>query len=288
MTGFASVEGEVGDALVRLDARSVNSRGLDVRLRLPNGFDSQELEVRRAVQGAFQRGSVSITATVAARTEAAARYTVNAEQLAAYLDAIEPLAERGAVAAPRADGLLALKGVIETAGEGEAKSAEVGPLGPLVAALLDGLVAERRAEGTRIVPVLEGQLAEIERLGKAIDAHPERALDAVKVRLKDQIDTLLDRREGLSDDRLHQEAALLATRADVREELDRLTAHVAAARALIAEGGAIGRKLDFLAQEFNRETNTVCSKSPHHEITALGLELKSVVEQFREQVQNIQ
>lgn len=286
MTGFASLEGETEGIGWQLDARSVNGRSLDLRMRLPSGFERAEPELRGLVANHFRRGSVSVSLAVR-RAEGASRYHVNRAQLAAYVEAISELAACGAVAAPRADGLLALKGVVETAGEDETAVlrpvlAEAGPR--LVAAL----AADRIAEGARIVPLIKEQLQQMDELRRAIDAHPERSAAAIKARLDAGLAELLSGVHALSPERLHQEAALLATRADVREELDRLTAHIAAARALLAEGGPIGRKLDFLAQEFNRETNTICAKSPHHAVIALGLELKAVVEQMREQVQNIE
>lgn len=285
MTGFAGLEREAGGLRFALEARSVNGRSLDVRLRLPAGHERHEAELRRRIGAAFRRGSVTLSLTVR-RAETAARYAVNHDQLAAYVEAIQALAASGSVAAPRADGLLALRGVVEAAGEEDT----VVPEADLLAAadaVIAALEENRRAEGARLVPVVAEQVAEIERIGETVDAHPARALPAIRDRLARQIEELLPKK-GLSAERLHQEAALLATRADVREELDRLAAHVAAARALLEEGGAVGRKLDFLAQEFNRETNTICAKAPHHEITALGLELKAVVERFREQVQNLE
>ena len=285
MTGFASTEGEHDGISFQMDARSVNGRSLDVRLRLPTGLERVEAEVRRQVAATFRRGNIQIALTVR-RAETTGRYTVNQAQLDAYLEVIQGMASSGSVAAPRADGLLGLKGVIETAVEDDASlSPEV--VAEAATALLAALEADRQREGAQLVPVVLGQLDAMERLRIAIDAHPERSLEAVKARLDRQIADLLAG-QPLQPERLHQEAALLATRADVREELDRLEAHVAASRALLRDGGAIGRKLDFLAQELNRETNTICSKAPHHAITALGLELKAAVEQMREQVQNLE
>lgn len=283
MTGFASVDGMHGAVTFVLEARSVNNRSLDVRVRVPAGMDRHDGQIRRRATAAFRRGSLSLSLK---RSEVRGRYVVNQDQLDAYMDAIQAMAASGSVAAPRGDGLLALRGVVEAAGEEDVEL----PAEAVVAAtdeVLALLADDRRAEGARLVPVLAAQLAEMERIGTAIDVHPERALEAVKRRLDGQLAALLDG-HGLDPARLHQEAALLATRADVREELDRLAAHVAAARGLIAEGVAVGRRLDFLAQELNREANTICSKAPHHQITALGLELKAAVEQFREQVQNIE
>jgi uncharacterized protein (TIGR00255 family) len=285
MTGFAAVDRQIETIAAEFEARSVNARSLDVRVRLPAGHERQEPAVRRQVAARFRRGTITVSLALR-RAEGGARYLVNHEQLAAYLEAIQSLAASGAVAAPRADGLLALKGVVESAAEGEEELAE-DALAAAVEDLLDALAANRRAEGERIVPVIREQLAAMDRLRAEIDAHPERSPAAVKARLDRQIAELLAG-QSLSDERLHQEAALMATRADVREELDRLAAHTAAARALLDEGGPVGRKLDFLAQELNRESNTICAKAPHHAVTALGLELKAAVEQMREQVQNLE
>jgi uncharacterized protein (TIGR00255 family) len=285
MTGFAAVDRELGTLACQLEARSVNARSLDVRVRLPSGHERHEPAVRRQVSAVFRRGTITIGVTLR-RSEAGGRYVVNHDQLAAYLDAIQKLAASGAVAAPRADGLLALKGVVENAADAAEEIAEE-DLAAAVDALLTALAGNRIAEGERIVPLIRDQLAAMDRLREAIDAHPERSPAAIKERLGRQIAELLSG-QGLSEERLHQEAALMATRADVREELDRLAAHTAAARALLDEGGPVGRKLDFLAQELNRETNTICAKAPHHGVTALGLELKAAVEQMREQVQNLE
>ena len=285
MTGFAEVEDTSGGLGYAMEARSVNGRALDVKLRLPAGHERHESELRRRIAAAFRRGSVTLTLTLR-RADAAARYAVNRDQLAAYLDAVLPLTAEGTAAPPRGDGLLALKGVIETTADDSA-AVPGEALFETADAVLIALARNRRDEGARLAAVIGEQLDEMERLFRLVDAHPERAPEAIHARLSRQIIGLLDK-EGLDPARLHQEAALLATRADVREELDRLEAHVDAARSLLTEGGAVGRKLDFLAQEFNRETNTICSKAPHHAITALGLELKAVVERFREQVQNLE
>lgn len=285
MTGFASLDVEISGTRASFEARSVNHRSLDVRTRLPVGFEAADARLRKKVSDTFRRGSVTVSLNLR-RVSEAQRYTVNREQLAVYIDEIQAMAAIGAVAAPRADGLLALKGVVEAASDEDSTIAADELDGPFET-LLAALAENRRAEGARLTPVITGHLDEMERLRVAIDGAPERDLSAIKARLHGQIAALLDG-NNLSEDRLHQEAALLATRADIREELDRLAAHIDGARVLMASGGPMGRKLDFLSQELNRESNTICSKAPHHTITAIGLELKAVVEQFREQVQNIE
>ena len=286
MTGFASAEGERDGFSYEVSARSVNGRSLDVRVRLPSGLERYEGDVRRFVTEAFKRGTVTLALSVS-RQELGARWRVNHGQLDAYLAAIAGLGASGEVAAPRADGLLALKGVIE--GETEADVAGLAPrLLEVASAVVDDLCRERLAEGARLVPLISEQLDRMDDLREAIDSHPERSVKAIGARIDRQISELVAGAGSLSRERLHQEAVLLATRADVREELDRLAAHIEAARAVLGEGGAVGRKLDFLAQELNREGNTICAKAPHHKVTALGLELKVAVEQMREQVQNLE
>jgi len=192
---------------------------------------------------------------------------------------------------PTLDGLLSVRGVVEAV-EAETDDEARAALAARVLADLDNalaaLVADRMREGRAMAAVLTGHLAEIERLAAAAEASPARTPEAIRARLAEQVATLLGATEKLDPDRLHQEAVLLATRADIREELDRLAAHVAAAHALIAEDGPVGRRLDFLAQELNREVNTLCAKANDRSLTAIGLDLKAVVDQFREQIQNVE
>jgi len=207
------------------------------------------------------------------------------------LATIKGLAGRVDAAAPRLDGVLALKGVIEVIDEDE-READRQAAEAAVIAGFDATIAElatmRRHEGEALRHVLTQRVREIAALAQRAEAAPGRRPEAIKARIAEQVAMLIDASERFDPDRLHQEAILIATKADVREELDRLASHVAQIERLIAAGGAIGRRLDFLAQELNRETNTLCSKSNDVELTNIGLELKSVVEQFREQVQNLE
>jgi len=290
MTGFARGHGVAGHYAWAWELKSVNAKGLDFKLRTPPGWDSIEPAVRARAADKLARGSVFANLTVD-RSGVAPVVHVNETVLAAVLDTINGLAGKVAASPPRLDGILALKGVIEVAeaeeNEAERRDAEAAVVKGFEQAV-DALVSMRRTEGEVLGRALSARLTEIGTLAARAEAAPGRKPEAVKARLAEQIAALLDTSQRLDPDRLHQEAILLATKADIREELDRLAAHVAQAKALIAGGGPIGRKLDFLAQELNRESNTLCAKANDVELTNIGLELKAVVEQFREQVQNLE
>jgi uncharacterized protein (TIGR00255 family) len=275
----------------RWEAKSVNGRSLDMRLRTPPGYDGLEPPARRLAGERFLRGAFQISLTVEEQ-DAARGLRVDAAALASAVKIAREVAAETGMAPARVDGLLALKGVI-VADEGAL------PLDPMVrahrdaaileslAAAFDRLVKERRGEGAKLAALMTAQMDEIEKLvaeaGRLAAAQPQ----ALRARLNTQLQELLDT-APVSEDRLAQEVALLAVKADVREELDRLTAHVQDARALIKNGKGVGRKLDFLAQEFNREANTLCSKSSDIALTRTGLALKAVIDQFREQAQNVE
>jgi uncharacterized protein (TIGR00255 family) len=219
------------------------------------------------------------------------RVVVNHEALAAVLGALREISGQVEAQQPTLDGILGLKGVLEQHDaplDADAEERLHGAIYEAIDQALADLRASRRAEGVHLGEILGAQVGEIARLRDLAAAHPTRSRDALLARLKDQIADLVAANGGLNEDRLAQEALLLATKADIREELDRLSAHVASARALLAEGGPAGRKLDFLSQEFNREANTLCSKSNAVDLTAIGLDLKAVIDQFREQVQNLE
>lgn len=272
------------------ELRSVNGRGLDVRLRLPAGREAMEQAIRQAVQARFARGNVQ--ATLSLSTAATALRPVINETLLAELAAqARRLQQEHGIAPPSADGLLALRGVIdipEAAASAEEREAlEAAIIGVLKEAL-DALADARSSEGDALGVLLGGNMDAIERLAKQAEADPSREPASIRVRLAEQVTQLLGAANQFDEARLHAEAAFLATKADIREEIDRLFTHVASGRALLAAGGPAGRKLEFLAQEFNREANTLCSKSNASSVTAIGLELKAVVDQFREQVQNLE
>ncbi len=287
MTGFARSEGAHGDWAWVVEARSVNGRNLETRWRGPPGFDALERVVREGSQARFARGQVNVSVS-AKRAMTGAGVRLNREALDRYLALGASLIAEGRATAPSVDGLLALRGVLE-ADEGEldadGRAALESALSVGIGAALDGLKAARQAEGAALAPVLEGILARVATLRDAAEAEAAEQPAALKARLTERI---ADLGAGVTAERIAQEAALLASRADVREELDRLASHVDAARDLLAAEGTVGRKFDFLTQEFMRETNTLCAKSASIPLTRLGLELKTAIEQLREQVANVE
>lgn len=290
MTGFARSHGASGSYAWSWEIKSVNAKGLELRLRLPPGFDAVEIPIRTRAAEMLSRGNVYATLTVN-REGIAPAVRINEPVLNAIINAVANLSGRVDAERPRLDGLLGLRGVIDVTdaeeSEEEKAAAEDAVVKGFVEAL-KGLSEMRKHEGEAIGRVLSARLDEMAALASRADAAPGRQPEAVKKKLADQVAILLEASSRFDPDRLHQEAILLAGKADIREELDRLAAHIAQARKLMAGGGAVGRRLDFLSQELNRETNTLCAKSNDVELTNIGLELKSVVEQFREQVQNLE
>jgi uncharacterized protein (TIGR00255 family) len=289
MTGFARAHGAEAGWTFAIEIKSVNGRGLDVRLRLPPQCDGLEADMRARVQKKLARGSVNVTAQMK-RDAAAGSVRINEALFAELAEAAERLAWSAKLPGMTAGDLLRVPGVIETGDSLDAGLPEPTQRGMLAAfdRALDGLIASRRDEGKALAAIVAGQLDAIETgVGEAAAAEARRP-ESIRARLKAQIDALLGTGERLDPDRLHQEAMLIAARIDVREEIDRLRAHVDAGRKLIASAEPVGRKLDFLAQEFVREANTLCSKANDIALTRIGLDLKSWVEQFREQVQNVE
>jgi uncharacterized protein (TIGR00255 family) len=289
MTGFARTAGNAGPWRCVWEVRSVNAKGLDMRLRLATPFDAIEAVARQKIAGKFVRGTVQAV-LVAERESMAPHVRINQDllrELAAAVAAI-PLADT--VAPVTLDGLLSIRGVIEItdAADDEAaiQQARSGALSLLDAAL-DDLAAMRQKEGGILQSLLFARLEKIAALTKKADLSPARRPEAIRERLAQSL-ALLAGNSNFDPSRLHQETLLLAAKADVREELDRLTAHCNAAHEILGKGGAAGRKLDFLAQELSREANTLCAKSNDASLTMIALELRVEIEQFREQIQNIE
>jgi uncharacterized protein (TIGR00255 family) len=289
MTGFARAEGHADGLTWVWELKSVNAKSLDLRFRLPPGFDALELPLRASLAQKLKRGAVAVTLT-ANRGAAAGGLRVNREALRQIMALVRELGNEVEAAPPRLDGLLALRGVLESGEDEEDEAQRERRQAALLAsaeAALDALVAARRAEGARLKPVLAARLAEIADLVGAAEASAAAQPAALRARLRELLSALLET-TTLAEERLAQEAALIVAKADVREELDRLAAHVAAAREMLEAGDAVGRRFDFLCQEFNREANTLCSKSADVALTRIGLALKAAIEQLREQVQNIE
>jgi uncharacterized protein (TIGR00255 family) len=290
MTGFARTEGHDGLLSWAWELKSVNSKSLDLRFRLPPGFDALELPLRALVTQRLKRGSISVNLSVA-RAPGAGNIRVNREALAVVVRLANEIAAEVEAAPPRIDGLLALRGVLESGDEAPdegARERQMKLLNEGFGQALEGLAGMRLSEGARLDAVLAERLDEIAALVKDAEGAAATQPAAIKSRLKELIVALTEAVPALPEERLAHEAALVIAKGDIREELDRLQAHVSAARGLMKEGGAIGRRFDFLCQEFNREANTLCSKSADLELTRIGLALKAAIEQLREQVQNIE
>jgi len=290
MTGFARGHGVSGSYAWAWEIKSVNGKGLDLRLRLPPGWDAIEVPARTQAAEKLARGSLQANLTLE-RTGIVPVVRINTAVLEAVLTAVRQLARRVEASPPSLDGLLALKGVIEVGdaeeNEEEKRNAETAAIAGF-AETISALVDMRRHEGAALGQVLTARLGDIAGHVERAELTPGRRPETIRARLAEQVAALLAQSDRFDPDRLHQEAILIATKGDVREELDRLTAHLAQAQLLIDQGGPIGRRLDFLAQELNREANTLCAKANDVELTNIGLELKAAVEQFREQVQNVE
>jgi len=290
MTGFARAAGEWGATGIVWELRSVNGKGLEARLRLPPGHERLEQPCRQAIQKAFARGNIQASLNIA-QAPGQQQPIVNEALLKDLAGLAQRLQEQFGASPASADGLLALRGVLELPEQILSEDDRAALDAVVIATLqtaIEALEAARRSEGAALEGLLRGHIEQIERLTLKAEADPSRQPEMIRARLAEQVALLLGAAPALEEQRLVTEAAFLATKADIREEIDRLKTHVASARALLGEGGPVGRKLDFLAQEFNRESNTLCSKSNAASVTAIGLELKAVVDQFREQVQNLE
>ncbi len=296
MTGFAREGGTLPDgASFVWELRSVNGRGLDLRLRLPNGLDALEPILREAVGKRFKRGNVSANLNIKREEQRAPRLTPDPAALEQAIRlAVEVAARIPGAPAPRAEAVLSLPGVLRAEVAEPDEAAEEARRAALAAAFgkaLDGLFESRAREGAQLATILGALLDEIAALREAAAAEAAGQPAAQRQRLVENLQNLLgegDLRARVPEERLAQEVALLASRSDVREELDRLGAHVNEARALLTSGDAVGRKLEFLTQEFVREANTLCSKSASTALTRIGLDLKAAIERLREQAANVE
>lgn len=292
MTGFTRVAGQHDTTGWTWEIRSVNGKGLDVRVRLPYGYEALEAIVRDVAGKTLKRGSVSVSLTVN-RTSAESAYRVNRELLESLLALSDELKDEKRLSnePPRLDTLLTVRGAVE-ASEGEDDLEEAEERQKLMATslreALEALLGVRQAEGARLEVILRDRLSELDGLCNEADGAASLRTEAIRDKLAQQVQDLLDMSPALSEERLAQEVAMLAVKGDIREELDRLKSHIEGARGLLEEGVAVGRKLDFLCQEFNREANTLCSKSGDIELTRIGLAMKAAVDQFREQALNIE
>ena len=290
MTGFAEGAGAHDSLRWRWEAKSVNGKGLDLRLRIPPGFDGLEQPARLLAAERFRRGSFQVSLTVETQ-EAVRGLKIDPVALASAVRLAKEVAAETGLAPARVDGLLALKGVIVqeeiVLADPVQRAGRDAAILKSLANAFDALVKARCSEGLKLAALMNGQVDEVERLTREASALASAQLPMLRERLMGQIKELLDA-TPIAEERLAQEVALLAVKADVREELDRLAAHVEQAQGMVTKGGAVGRRLDFLSQELNRESNTLCAKANDLELTNIGLELKGVVEQFREQVQNLE
>jgi uncharacterized protein (TIGR00255 family) len=288
MTGFARAEGEEAGLSWAWEIKSVNGKSLDLRLRLPPGFDAIEPLLRNTLAQRFRRGNISATLSVTRTAPPVIR--INREALAQVMSLLGELSAEIEAAPPRLDGLLALRGVVETVEEESEEVLEARRAAILAGweTALDRLAAARAEEGARLGALLEAQLGEMRALVMAAAGCAAAQPAAIRERLRTLLAELADLVPALPEERMAQEAALIVARSDVREELERLGAHLEQAGDLLAKEEAVGRRLDFLCQELNREANTLCSKSSDIELTRIGLSLKAAIEQFREQVQNLE
>lgn len=290
MTGFARSEGELNGTRWHWEARSVNGKSLDIRLRMPPGFEQLETDVRAVAAKHLRRGNCQLSLQVT-REQAGGELQINQAALDSVLEAVKTMSARVDAQPPSLDGLLAIKGVVELCEQEEDEEAVAERNASILKDLettLAALAEARGEEGGRLHGVVAQHVDKIAQLTEQARDCPARKPDTIRARLKEQIDRILEQSSSFDEERLHQEAVMIAAKVDVQEELDRLFAHVSAARDLLEKDEAVGRRLDFLTQEFNREANTLCSKANDPALTTIGLEMKAVIDQMREQVQNVE
>ncbi len=290
MTGFARVQGQNARAHWAWEIKTVNAKGYDLRLRLPAGLEGVEAELRRMLGAVIIRGTVHVGFELT-RQESAPDVRINEDLLKQLSEKLGKAARQAGLLPPSMDALLAVRGVIETIDQPDDEATQSALVADILASLettIVSLCASRQTEGAVLLSVLRERIKSIATLVHDAEKLPSRQADSIKERLRQQISELISSSEALDPQRLHQEAVLMALKGDIREELDRLKAHCDQINDLLERGGAIGRRLDFLAQELSRETNTLCAKSGDNLLTMIGIDLKTLVEQFREQVQNVE
>lgn len=292
MTGFARAQGQANGASWAWEMKSVNAKGFDLRLRLPPGLEAVDAEARRMIGTVIGRGTVHVSLDLT-RAQAVAAVRINEQLVETLAQRLTAAAARVGLQPPSIDAILGIRGVVETSEADDDQEAAERLNQAVIATLEEGvlaLCAARQQEGDALEAILKDRIDAMARLVEQADALPSRGPEAIRARLRRQIEEILGAAgaEQLDGARLFQEAVIIAVKADIREELDRLKSHVTQVQDLLERGGAIGRRLDFLAQELSRETNTLCAKSGDVALTAIGLDLKSLVEQFREQVQNVE
>ena len=290
MTGFSSIEESKSGYDWIWEIKSVNSRSLDLRLRLGSGVERYEQEIRQRISKYIKRGNISVTLRVTSH-QREEKITVNRDLLNSLIDLWQDYSSENKVDPPRFDGLLRVRGVVDLAETKEEMIANT-PLDRAIInsfdSALEGLLDSRKSEGAKIETILLTQIDEINTLVKRAVDCSLTVLVKTRSSLKKKVDALMEDKKLFDEDRLAQEIVILATKSDIREELDRLSAHIQAAKIEITKGGVVGRKLDFLSQEFNREANTLCAKASDQELNEIGLSMKVVIDQFREQVQNLE
>lgn len=292
MTAFATSAGESGAYRWNCELRSVNGKGLDIRVRAPDWVDGLEVALRGQVAAHVARGNVTLNVRVT-REDAAVTVQVNDAQLSAMLAALTEIEAQAmdlglSLAPSKATDIAVMRGVLEQSSADQDTAPLKAALEADVAALVQDFVQMRAGEGAALAKVLHAQLDEVAELTAQAATIADARKDEVAQNLHRGLTRILDNADGLDETRIAQELALLAVKADITEEIDRLGAHVAAARDLITLAGPVGRKLDFLMQEFNREANTLCSKAQNTDLTRVGLALKALIDQMREQVQNVE
>ncbi len=290
MTGYARADGKADSFAWTWEVKSVNGRGLDVRCRFPPGMDTFEREVRGALAESISRGNVSVTLNLS-RPEGSVRPSVNREFLESLLELAKSRAAGTGGDPPRIETLLSVRGVVEVVEpeetEAQRQTREAAMRSSLRKVVAD-LVAARQEEGKHLEAVVRDQLNQISELVSAAEGLVSLQPETLRARLVKQLRDLTDEAPVVADDRVAQEVALLLVKYDIREELDRIRAHLLQAGEMVDSSKAVGRRFDFLAQELNREANTVCSKSSDSELSRIGLDLKTVIDRLREQVQNIE